>query len=175
MLTRLRQRTAALLLTIGILASGAALAVTPDGRNSSGHTTAATDGTGGSVSFPLPSTLTWTGGRYLGISGENPSATATSVVPWVAPGPGVIKNFAGQGLSVGQNGTFTIYRAVSNTYPASLSYSATALSFTIALFTYQNFDNTHTVTVAKGDCILIYNDTTWSPAGASFSFQYVPS
>lgn len=176
MLTSLRRRAAALILVLCILGPVTAAAVTPDGRNTGGHVTAATEGLGSAVTIGLPTSITWTGGRYLGITGENPSATASAVVPWCAPAAGSVRNFGVQSAGLGAGGqTFTLYKAAPNTYPATLSYSATALTFGLAVFEYHNGDSTHTVTVAKGDCLLIYNDTTWAPSGAVFSFLFLPS
>ena len=126
--------------------------------------------TGSQVSFALPTAATWTSSRYLGIACETPNATAASVVPWVAPAAGKIKDLAVQGLSFGTGNTITAYKSAGG----ALSYSSTSLAATVANFTYAGYDNSHTVTVAKGDCIVLSNDSTWSPVGASCSFRYIP-
>lgn len=106
----------------------------------------------------------WSANTYLGISSDAPSATVTSVIPWVAPSAGVIKNlrvFSYQNAPSNLN--VTLYKASSATSP---SYAATALVAAVASGTNVGSDTTHTVTVAAGDLILMFVDTTWGAAGS---------
>ena len=128
---------------------------------------------GSPVTFTLPSGTTWTAARYLGISGETPSASATSgVVPWCAPTKGTARYLTAQGVSgLSPGSILTAYKSSSGT----LSFSSTSFAITVPVLTYGDRNPSATLTLLAGDCVLFSNSTTWFPGGLSLSFLFVPT
>lgn len=128
---------------------------------------------GSVVAFSLPSGATWTASRYLGISGETPSASATSgVVPWCAPTKGTARYLTAQGVAgLSPGTTLTAYKSSSG----SLSFSSTSFALTVPILTYGDRNPSGTLALLAGDCVLFSNGTTWFPGGLSLTFLFVPT
>lgn len=154
--------------TANTYAFPSSLTTDAQGRLTSVTAGTAPTSTGGAVA--LATAVTWGTNTYMGLAGT-PNVTATLVTPWVAPCDGVMKNLAVQSaVNFGSGSTITAYKSATG----SPSYSSTSITTTIGIFQYAGFDNTHTVSLTKGDMILFFNDTVWA-GGVCASFQFVPT
>lgn len=114
-------------------------------------------------------------GDYFGLSQmtESSRATATNVIPWVAPCAGTLKNFRTWTVAAApSNSAFTVYQAATSSTP---SYSATAAVINIASGAHLGADTTHELAIAAGDLIIFTTDTTWNNPGFCVQAQFIPA
>lgn len=125
------------------------------------------------LSFRLNTAGSWTANGYLGIADDGSSTLAANIVPWVAPTAGTLSNLRVGALANAPSTLhILIYKASNATSP---SYSATALDATVTNATNNGNDTTHTVSVAAGDMIVAFSNTTWNTNGISVTCMFVPT
>lgn len=154
--------------------------------NQQGQLTAAGSTTAGAgscaVFFGANSGSGFAGANYwLGINDSDGSSNfLANLVPWVAPANGTLKNLQvrGNNSNAGSTTVITIDKAANPGVGAdtkAVTYSATALTCTVANGNYASSDTTHSVSVNAGDLILIRSNVAWPANGFVGTLMFIPS
>ncbi len=125
------------------------------------------------LKFSLNTAGSWTANGYLGVDTDGSSTVAANIVPWVVPVAGTLSNLRVGALSNAPSTLHILIYKASNA--ASPSYSATALDATVTNATNNGSDTTHTVSVAAGDMIVAFSNTTWNTNGICVTCMFVPT
>lgn len=128
---------------------------------------------GAGPTFSLNTAGSWATNGYLGVADDGSSTVNVNVVPWIAPCAGTLKNLRVFGFQTPSGPTpITIYKA---TVAASPSYSATALTCTVAGGANTANDTTHSVSVSAGDLIVAFCSAFWATNGCCVTTQFIPT
>lgn len=103
------------------------------------------------------------------------SGTATDMTPWCAPVAGTVRDLIVQGeTATGANSTVTVNSSVGgNTF----IYSSSTVTCVVSTGNKSCRDNTHTLALSQGDCVLpsLTAGQIWATGGASVSIYFLPN
>lgn len=129
---------------------------------------------GAVISFFVSPLLTWTANTYVGLGPDGPNAVKTSVLAWVAPGPGIVNNLVVQGRTRQTTGGPIHVLLCKNVGSTSPDYPPTVLDATVLNNAGSGSDSEHSFTVARGDMVVAFCSGTWAN-GQAVSASWTPT